>query len=238
MKMHSNLHVVRVNCTNSAFPVAPSSGHRFSLFKYLQNRWHSCVFPVYCFFSAAVSSQWDEAAFVDWFLSSFVWANRGRGDVNVERFPRPSSASIRSPSSKAANPCLLCRSSSVCGTLSFDSLRCIMNTLACPGAMIHFLGRRCQLSKTIKKESELEMLYSCRPPLIYDCSVVFFCSLIPMEHVVGSNRSAALDFVDISQQCVFVRCFAVFLSAHVRKQMQHRPPPITMVRGGEIRWMM
>lgn len=61
--------------------------------------------------------------------------------------------------------------------------------------------------KKKKKESKLKMLDSRRPLLIYDCSVVFFISFIPTGHLVGSNRTAALDFVDISEQCVFVRSF-------------------------------
>lgn len=65
--------------------------------------------------------------------------------------------------------------------------------------------------KEHKKKSQREMLGSCRPSLIYDGSVVF-CSLIPMGHVVGSGRNAVLDFVDISEQCVFVRCFSVCIS--------------------------
>lgn len=74
---------------------------------------------------------------------------------------------------------------------SFDSLRCIINTLACPEAMIHFLWRQCQLSKRIKKESKLDILAFCIPPLICYCFLmIFLCSLIPLGHLVGSSRTA------------------------------------------------
>lgn len=105
------------------------------------------------------------------FYPLFMLGNRwGGGGLNA---PDPaSSASIRSPSSKAASPWLPCRSRSARTQLSSDSLRCIINTLAGLGAMIHFLERRCQLSKSIKKEPKPEMLGTCRPPLIYDCFVL------------------------------------------------------------------
>lgn len=166
-----------------------------------------CVFYLFFFCFCCFIAMRLDLYCLCWFLSRFVCGTRRWWGCERRT---PSSASIRSPSSKAANPWLLRPSRSLCSILSFDSFRCIINSLACPGAMMHFLGRRCQLSKNTKKkkkESKLKMLDSRRPLLIYDCSVVFFLSFIPTGHLVGSNRTAALDFVDISEQCVFVRSF-------------------------------
>lgn len=83
------------------------------------------------------------------------------GDMNVECSSRPRHFQSDRPRARQRVP--HCNSGAArCSSLSFDSLRYIINTWSCPRAMIHFLGRQCRLSKSIK----LEILNSCRPPLI------------------------------------------------------------------------
>ncbi len=108
--------------------------------------------------------------------------------------------------------------------LSSDSLRCIINTLVCPGAMIHFLGRWCQFSKSIRrlKTRDARFLQATIDIRLFCC---VFCSLIPTGHLVGSNRTAVLVFVDILQQCVFIRFFSGYLSANVGYLMPYPPLP-------------